>query len=535
MAPADLGIAWRFSSQLPAFLRRRVDAHAAAEVLRQRLANRADDFLRMLRDDIYADPDSPYVGLLRHAGCEYGDVEQLVRRDGVEGTLQALYRNGVYLTGNELKGRQPARRGSATLAIDPERLRNRRSAFHVPVRSGASRGPGLPILVDFAALEELAVNFHLALVARGGTDWVKSVWAAPGGSVVSSSLLMAISFGVPPDRCFLYVDPRAPGLHPRYRWSLRLMRWTGWLAGMRFRRPLLVPVHAAMPVARWMADVIRSGRTPYLAAHPSAAARVCEIAEENGLDLRGARFSLRGEPITSGRLAGVRRAGAEAIPLYGTIECGTIGNGCATPQAADEVHLLDDLHAVIQCDSAAATDLPPGALLITSLRPTARLTLLNVSTGDVAAMDRRACGCPLERLGWKTHVHAIRSFEKLTAGGMTFLGTNVVRVLEEVLPARFGGSALDYQLIEEEGANGRPRLRLVVGSRIGPIDGRAVADVFLGAIGSGSGVEHVMELVWRDAGFLQVERGALQTTAAGKVLHLHSNRSAAEPADQQPE
>ena len=34
-----------------------------------------------------------------------------------------------------------------------------------------------------------------------------------------------------------------------------------------------------------------------------------------------------------------------------------------------------------------------------------------------------------------------------------------------------------------------------------------------------------MELVWRDAGFLQVERGAIQTTAAGKVLHLHSNRS----------
>ena len=188
------------------------------------------------------------------------------------------------------------------------------------------------------------------------------------------------------------------------------------------------------------------------------------------------------------------------------------------------MHVLDDLHAVIQCDSAAPADLPPGALLLSSLRPTARLILLNVSTGDVAEMNRRACGCALERLGWKTHLHTIRSFEKLTAGGMTFLGTNVVRVLEEVLPSRFGGSALDYQLIEEEGANGRPRLRLVVGAQIGPVDPRAVADVFLDAIGSGSGVEHVMELVWRDAGFLQVERGAIQTTAAGKVLHLHSNR-----------
>jgi len=31
--------------------------------------------------------------------------------------------------------------------------------------------------------------------------------------------------------------------------------------------------------------------------------------------------------------------------------------------------------------------------------------------------------------GWDTHIHSIRSPEKLTAGGMSFLDTDVVRVI----------------------------------------------------------------------------------------------------------
>ena len=88
------------------------------------------------------------------------------------------------------------------------------------------------------------------------------------------------------------------------------------------------------------------------------------------------------------------------------------------------------------------------SLLVTSLRATAPLVLLNVSLGDQAVVAARACGCPLEDLGWTTHLHTIRSYEKLTAGGMTFLDTDLVRVLEEVLPTRFGGGPTDYQLEE---------------------------------------------------------------------------------------
>ena len=127
----------------------------------------------------------------------------------------------------------------------------------------------------------------------------------------------------------------------------------------------------------------------------------------------------------------------------------------------------------------------------------------------------------MERVGWASHLHSIRSFEKLTAGGMTFLGSDVIRVLEEELPARFGGGPTHYQLVEDEAADGRPRLRLFVHPTVGPIDSAAVADAFLGAIGGGSGVERVMELQWRQANLLQVERRPPLTNGSGKILHLH--------------
>jgi hypothetical protein len=49
-----------------------------------------------------------------------------------------------------------------------------------------------------------------------------------------------------------------------------------------------------------------------------------------------------------------------------------------------------------------------------------------------------------------------------------------------------------------------------------------VSDAFLASIGGGSGAERVMELQWRQADVLQVERQAPRATAVGKVLHLHA-------------
>jgi len=107
---------------------------------------------------------------------------------------------------------------------------------------------------------------------------------------------------------------------------------------------------------------------------------------------------------------------------------------------------------------------------------------------------------------------------------MNFLDTDVVRVIEEVLPARFGGGPADYQLVESEDGNGRPRMTLLVDPAVGPFDPKAVVDTFLTAISQGSGAERVMSVYWVQTDVLRVERRTPVTTSSGKILHLHLDR-----------
>jgi hypothetical protein len=243
--------------------------------------------------------------------------------------------------------------------------------------------------------------------------------------------------------------------------------------------------------------------------------------------LDGAHFTAASEPTTAVRLATIRRAGGTCWPQYASVEAGVVGRACVDPDAPDEVHVHEDRLALIHPDPAAIpAGLTARTLLTTSLRRTATaLPLLNVSMGDVATLDRRRCGCPLERLGWTLHLRDIRSLEKLTAAGMTFLDVDVIRVLDETLPSRFGGGPTHYQLVEEEDADGRPALRLLVHPAVGPLSSEAVAEAFLSAIGGDRGVRQVMSQAWRDGRMLRVERRAPFTTASGKIQHLHAGGS----------
>src|SRR5205807_4758869 len=103
---------------------------------------------------------------------------------------------------------------------------------------------------------------------------------------------------------------------------------------------------------------------------------------------------------------------------------------------------------------------------LTSLQSTSPKVLLNVETDDYGVFEQRSCGCGLEELGFTEHIRDVFSFSKLTGEGVTLVGSDAVRILEEVLPSRFGGTPLDYQLQEEEDADGLTRLTLVVSPRV---------------------------------------------------------------------
>jgi hypothetical protein len=281
-------------------------------------------------------------------------------------------------------------------------------------------------------------------------------------------------------------------------------------------------------VLSWIQKVLRSKREAHLFTFASAATQLCQVAQARGLDLTGLHFTLVGEPVTETRLRVIRASGAEGLPRYAANECGTVGYGCLTPTAPDDLHLMDDLQALILAEaSLPEVGLPPGAVLVSSLHPTAPFLMLNVSLGDLATLVARRCGCPLEQLGWTTHLQTIQSFEKLTSGGLAYLDAELVRVLEEVLPDRFGGGPADYQLVEDASADGQPRLRLLIHPSVGDLDPGAVSAAFLEAVGAGSGIERLTALLWSQAGFLRIERRAPYSLASGKVRQLHRLRRSA--------
>jgi hypothetical protein len=510
----------RFFAGLPSFLRRQLTIEEARAALRLRFEQRERDFLDLVRAEVYANPASPYRALLGLAGCEYGDLEHLVRDEGLEGALRLLYRRGVYLTIDEFKGRRPAVRGSASVAVEPARLRRGQGGGRVPLGSGGSRGVPTRVMYSLPHIRERAVNILLILDALGGVGWRHAAWGVPGSGTIVH-LLDYAALGARPVRWFSQVDPAAPALDRAYRWSGRALRLSSLLAGAPLPAPRYVPPDDPLPIVRWMAAVVRGGGVPHLKTFVNSAVRVCQRAVEAGLEIGGARFTVGGEPVTEARLAAVGQAGAALIQRYAAIEASHLAYGCLAPRGPDDQHVLDDFNALIAAEPDGGAVLPAGTLLVSSLRSTAPFTLLNVSLGDRAALSRRACGCPLERLGWAQHLEAIVSDEKLTAGGMTFFDTDVIRVLEETLPARFGGGPTDYQLLEAPGASGEPGLRLLVHPRLGPLDEAALREAFLTGIGPGQGAERVMALQWRAAGLPQVERRPPLATSAGKILHLH--------------
>jgi hypothetical protein len=179
----DISVGVRFLRGLPGFLRRPVSLEEARTTLRRRLERRDSDFLALARGTIYANQPSPYRRLLAMSGCEYEDLERLVRQDGLEAALWSLYRSGVYLTVDEFKGRRPAVRGSASIAVDTAGLRNPYSAFHLLSQSGGSRGPRTPVPVDLAFIRDRAVNWRLALDGRRATTGPYAQWNSSRDSV----------------------------------------------------------------------------------------------------------------------------------------------------------------------------------------------------------------------------------------------------------------------------------------------------------------------------------------------------------------
>jgi phenylacetate-coenzyme A ligase PaaK-like adenylate-forming protein len=272
-------------------------------------------------------------------------------------------------------------------------------------------------------------------------------------------------------------------------------------------------------VLAWLLEQRRGGEQICLLTPGSSAVRIAASAIAAGVSLDGVSFYVRSEPYTSGKMETIAASGARAFVNYGMSEASMIGISCGEPRAPDDVHAFDSRFAVVERARQLGQDGPEiDALVVTTLTEHAPKTLLNVETGDYADLERRDCDCSLGSLGLRTHLSNIRSFEKLTGEGMTFARTNLTRVVESILPARFGGSSIDYQVLEEERPGGLPRLVPRVSPTVGELDEGELRAVFLEALAQDGSLERYMAAFWERANTIEIERQAPLATSAGKVL-----------------
>jgi hypothetical protein len=496
------------------------------------MAEREANFLRFVEQNVFGYPRSPYLPLLKLAQCEFGDIEQMVRSKGLESTLYALREAGVYVGFEEFKGRRPIIRDSQTIHVRPSDFDNPHLRQYYYRRTAGSSGTATPVIIDLQHMADETPIRILGYDAHGALDMPTACGFGPlpDGTGFFIALRMARS-GRMLEKWFPPFT--ASDLNPsiKYRLANHLMIRTARLYGAPIPWPEPVGAADAIVVADWIAETLRQHGACVFICTPSVAVRTCVAAAEAGLDLTGAVMFGGGEATTPAKARAITATGARFVSLYFTVEAGAVGWGCSRPADASDLHFIKDGLALIQYPRQVPdSGLTVESFHFTHLLPSAPKVMLNVETDDYGVIEERSCGCPLESVGFTEHFRFIRSFSKLTGEGVTLVGSEMLRILEEVLPGRFGGSPLDYQLMEEEDEQGFTRLSLVVHPRIEIPDEEAVIDTVLESLRRSSVAADLAGAIWNHAGSLQVKREEPIWTARGKLMPLHLSQRGERPA-----
>jgi hypothetical protein len=277
----DVAAGARLLSGLPGFLRHPTTVDQAREILRWRLHNREARFAALVRRVVYEHGANPYRRLLDIAGCEAGDFARLVALEGVEGSLRSLYRQGVFLTLDELKGRRPVCRGSTSFAVDPGQFANPYSARQLVSQTSGSRGRGTSVIRDLPYIRDVGVDRCLWIAARGGLGWTQAHWGSPG--ITLAHVLELAGFGMRPVRWFSFIDMASPDLPPRYRWSVRLVPWGEPTAGDPAAESALRPDRRSAP-DRSLDRLGLAGRSDAASVHISKSGRSPLPGSRSGRD-----------------------------------------------------------------------------------------------------------------------------------------------------------------------------------------------------------------------------------------------------------
>jgi hypothetical protein len=513
----DLQMFWRYATGLRRFLAEPLSAEASATLLRESLEKRERNFLALLRRAVIDNPRSPYLPLLRSAGIVFDDVERSVQQRGIETTLSRLRDEGVSVTLDQFKGRSPIFCEGRPHPVRAEDFDNPLLLREFTLLTGGTTGHRKRLNVDLDLLVFEAASQRLFLDAHGLSARPLGLWrpVPPGSSGIKHALRSAKN-AAPVERWFdLTGGAPAP-------WQSRLFLKTAIRIGHRTGQPPLVPIPepvpptAPEPILGWLASCVEARNPALLSCPASAAVRLAQAAREQGILIEGTVFWVGGEPLTPGKADIIRTAKATTVNGWSLSETGPIAVGCAAREHLDEVHLLHSKAALIPAVDQSVDPGESSRILLTSIHPAMPKILLNVDIGDSIVLTDRRCGCPVEAAGFPCHAHTIRAVNKLTAGGMHLPQADLLRLVEQVLPAAHGGSPLDYQFVERE-SHGRPIVALHVSPRLADVEPEAVLKTVVHFLSTQSRGHAMMVDQWRQAGALCVLREHPYLSPVGKT------------------
>lgn len=521
----DVKMYAQFSTALRGYLKTNLTLAQARALAQQRLADRQENFLRLAQRAIFENAASPYRLLLEHAGFKPERLHALVMQNGLERALYTLREAGVYITFDEWKGRAPLQRFGIERSLTPRDFDNPFQAKHFYTESGGSTGKSVRMAHDLGRNAAFAPHTMLACAAQEVLDAPLAVWRGilPDGSGLNNILYPAY-YGRMPERWFSQFKP-FEARDPKFTIATYYFVLLARLYGARVPFPEYVPPENARVVAQWAAAALQQRGKALLTTTVSRALRVALAAQAEGMDLTGLTLIGGSEPTTPEKIAPILKTGARYFPQYASSETGRIANGCANPLDVTDVHLLTDCFALIpHAHTVEGFGVNVSAFQLTTLLPAAPKIMLNVEMDDYGIIEERDCGCLWAELGFRTHLRHIRSYRKLTGEGVTLVGDDLLQLLERDLPARFGGSPLDYQLQEIQDERGFTRLVLVISPRVNLDDERAVIDLFLQTLRRANAASDATRAVWAQSNTLQIQRAEPRWTKHGKFSPLHVQR-----------
>src|SRR4030042_2894464 len=278
----------RLAWDLRTFLKHKITLEDSKSVIAERLQNRENNVLNLIEKGIYGNPKSPYLKLLKLAGCEFGDIENSVNKDGLESTLNKLLSEGVYISWEEFKGKRDVVRGGATFKVHERYFDNPYLPGYYYVRSSGSRSAGTRTMLDLKHPTDLSYYFPPSLAVSNALDSPMGIWLPllPSSAGISS-LLHHWQAGNPVLRWFSQVNEKEVQASIRDRLAMRYIIYGSRLWGAQFPYPENVRLSQAIKVAQWMSETKKKYGSCSLNCFISSAVKICQAARENGLDISG--------------------------------------------------------------------------------------------------------------------------------------------------------------------------------------------------------------------------------------------------------